>query len=249
MEFYNQISSKFLKGESIYPDLRRLIVVLLKLSISTYVYIYFIGEFNLYEVSEYKKVIIFFLSGKFLIPFIIFAFTHLILTFLSSVIFSVLTIFPVIKLKRKIIDYKLTYEDKETSKNVAKSVAKYSIKKDVSDDDLLKVYKEYKEKFLFSFDTKLTEDLEKDLLVEKKNVELNFNFTFLILISSIIFYINLPDFNTVLFVIVILVTLVFSIFSILTYRFFDILPTIVLKIPEILKEHGVFEEKTEINKI
>lgn len=249
MEIYNQITSNYLKGKSIYPEIRRIIAFLLKLSISTYAYVFFFGRFDLNQVLDYQKIIFFFLSGHFFIPFSVFALTHLSLILLSSLTFHVLTYYPVFKLKKKIIEYKLTSEDKETGKDVIKSIAKYSIKKDVSDDELLKVYKEYKEKFLFSFDTKLTEELENDLLVEKKNVELNFNFTFLILISTTLFYANLSDFYTALFVIVLFITLVFSIFSIITYRFFDILPTILLKIPEILKEHGVIEENAESNKI
>jgi hypothetical protein len=157
-----------------------------------------------------------------------------------------LTFYPFFKLKKKIIDYKLTREDKETGKDVIKSIAKYSIKKDVTDDELLKVYNEYKDKFLFSFDTKLNDELEKDLILAKTNVESNFNFTLLILISSILYYYNLPDFGAPFFIVVIIVTLMFSIFSIITYRFLDILPTIVLKIPEILKEHGVIEENPNL---
>ncbi len=249
MEIYNQITSNYLKGKSIYPEIRRIIAFLLKLSISTYAYVFFFGKFDVYQVMDYQKIIYFFLSGHFFIPFSVFALTHITFILLSSLIFHALTFYPVIKLKKKIIEYKLTSEDKETGKDVIKSIAKYSIKKDVSDDELRKVYYEYREKYLDNFNTKKNEELEKDFLVEKKNVELNFNFTFLILISSILFYVNLPDFYTALFVIVLFITLVFSIFSIITYRFFDILPTILVKIPEILKEHEKTKEKTEINEI
>lgn len=246
MEFYNQITSKFLKGESIYPDLRRIISFLLKLSISTYIYVYFFGEFDLFEISEYRKIFKFFLSGHFFIPFLIYTLTHLVFYFFSTLIFSLLTIYPVIKLNKKIIDYKLTNEDKVTGENIVKSVAKYAIKKDVSDDDLLRVYKDYRKKVLFSYNTEINEEIEKEINLQKKNIESNFNFAFLIMIASIIIFYNLMEFNVILLIIVEVLALAFSIFSIFTYRFLDILPTIVLKIPEILKEHGVMDENIDL---
>src|SRR5574343_315382 len=143
MEIYNQITLKYLKGNSIYPEIRRIIAFLLKLSISTYAYVFFFGKFNVYIITEYQKIIYFFLSGQFFIPFIVFALTHITLTIISIFIFQLFTFYPIYKLKKKIIKYKLTHEDTEIGKDFIKSVAKYSTKKEVKQDDLLKLYNEY----------------------------------------------------------------------------------------------------------
>ena len=66
------IAGDYLKGKSIYPAFRRILNLLLNISISSFIYEKCYGVYSWLNYNDYKGILTFFIKGNFFIPLSIF---------------------------------------------------------------------------------------------------------------------------------------------------------------------------------
>lgn len=232
MDILGNITSKFLKGESVIHEGRRILNLLLNISITSFFYVKFYGEYNWIPFSEYTRMFDFFVKGQFIIPFCIFVIVYSVTQFVSWILFAWLTHWGTIKIKKGIIDYELEPEDEQKGIDYLKTVSKYAVKEDVSDEKLSEFYIEFKKEMGDSFYT----DLNKEFTKEKKNISENFYFVIRFIVTIIIYNYYLPNFDNGLFFIALITLIILAVFLVISYKSLEILPVIIKKVDERAKE-------------
>ena len=179
-----------------------------------------------------SRYLIFFIKGQFIIPFCIFVIVYSITQFLSWILFSLLTHWGIIKIKKEIIDYELEPEDEQKGIDYLKTVSKYAVKEDVSNEKLSEFYIEFKKEMGDSF----YDEMNKEFSKEKKNIADNFYFIIRLIVAIIIYHFYLPNFDNILFVIALLTLIILAFVLVLSHKSLEILPVIIKKFDERVKE-------------
>lgn len=228
MDILGKISSKFLKGESIIHEGRRIFNLLLNISITSFFYEQFYGTYNWILFSEYTKIFDFFIKGEFIVPFCIFVIVYSITQFFSWLFFSLITHWGIIKIKSSIINYELEPEDERIGIKFLKTVSKYAVKEDVTDDKLFEFYLEFKKEMGENF----YEEMNKEFSKEKKYIAENFYFIIRFIITIIIYKIYLSSFENILFILSLIILIALGFFLVFAHKSLEILPVIIRKIDE-----------------
>ena len=240
MDILGNITSKFLKGESIIHEGRRIFNLLLNISITSFFYEKFYGEYNWIPFSEYTKMFDFFVKGEFIIPFCIFVIVYSITQFLSWILFAWLTHWGTIKIKKEIIDYELEPEVEQKGIDYLKTVSKYAVKEDVSDEKLTEFYIEFKKEMGDTF----YDEMNKEFSKQKKNIADNFYFVVRFVAAITIYHYYLTNFDNILFVIALITLIILGVFLVLSHKSLEILPVIIKKVDERANEK-ILESKVD----
>jgi hypothetical protein len=99
-----------LKGKSVYPAVRRLLILLFNVSIASFLYEKFYGKYTWLNYNDYKGILDFFIKGHFFIPFSIFVMVYGTLQFLSISLFYAINHFKSVKMIKEILQYQFNKE-------------------------------------------------------------------------------------------------------------------------------------------
>jgi hypothetical protein len=108
MRPFSFILDNFLRGKEYYIPLRRLLDMLLSLSITSFLFqnIYF--SYSLLDISDYKGIINFFMSGQFFVPLFLFLLVHFVCYLIAYGFFSFTTTIKTTMWREEIISYNIS---------------------------------------------------------------------------------------------------------------------------------------------
>ena len=231
------IAGDYLKGKSVYPAFRRILNLLLNISIASFIYEKFYGNYTWLNLDDYKSILDFFIKGNFFIPLSIFLVVYSVTLFLSLAIFTSINHFKSVKITRKILLYQFKNESIDQGLNEITQASNYVSPTPLTTDIMISAYQKIREKITPEAFKKIENELEKS----KQSLLANYTLAFRMLIAITIYFFSLPQFGWILYTIAIIL-LVVGLYSLMfAYRFLDILPTILRRFhflaEEYLKSH------------
>ncbi|MFA6089444.1 MAG: hypothetical protein WC755_06275 [Candidatus Woesearchaeota archaeon] len=219
------ITGDYLRGKSVYPIFRRLLNLLFNVSISSFIYEKCYGNYSWLNYNDYKGILDFFIKGNFFIPFSIYVLVYSVTQFLSIIYFFLFNHFKTIKLTRKILLYQIKKDHvNERLKEISK-VSKYVSPVKLTKNTMISLYKELRGQIT----PEAFNELEKGLKEPKQNLEANFTLVFRMSIAISIYFFSIPKFGWLLYLIIITVSIIVMYVLMISYRFLDILPTLMRK--------------------
>ncbi len=240
------IAGDYLKGKSVYPAFRRMLNLLFNISIASFIYQKCYGNYTWLNYNDYKGILDFFIKGNFFIPFSIFLVVYGTTQFLSIAFFSALNYFKTIKITREILQYQFKKETVDERLKEINKVSKIVSPIRLTKNTMLEVYQELRNHIT----PEAFEEIEKGLKEPKQNLEANFSLAFRMVIAITIYFFSLPQFGWLLYLTAMVVLIVGMYVLMISYRFLDIIPTLMRKFhhqaEEYLKAH--IEQSTQNNK-
>jgi hypothetical protein len=233
MEDIFVIIGDYLKGKSIYPSLRRLLNLLFNISIASYIFEKYYGEYKWLSISEYQKILDFFIKGHFFIPFSIFVLVYSFTQVASILLFNVVNHFRSIRWTREIILYEIKKETIDERFRDINQLSKFVAPSRLTKTKLLELYNTLKTHIT----PQLYEEMEKGLKEPKQDLENNFNLIFRGWVAITVYFIYLPQFGCVLYLIICLLLIIEMYSLMIAYRFLDILPTLVRKLHTVTEDY------------
>lgn len=219
------IAGDYLKGKSVYPAFRRMLNLLFNISIASFVYEKCYGNYSWLNYNDYKGILDFLIKGNFFIPFSIFLVVYGTTQFLSIAFFSALNHFKTIKITQEILQYQFKKETVDERLKEIKKVSKYVSPISLTKNTMLEVYQELKKHLT----PEAFEEIEKGLKEPKQNLEANFSLAFRMVIAITIYFFSLPKFGWLLYLIAMIVLFIGMYVLMISYRFLDIIPTLLRK--------------------
>lgn len=217
------IAADYLKGKSVYPPMRRALDLLLNISIASFVYEKCYGTYTWLSYNDYKGMLSFLIKGEFFIPFSIFIAVYGITHLLAQFIFTATNHFKMLKWTRKILYYEIKTRTidkhlKELDK-ASKKVSPVRLTKPL----MIELFNKLKDQLT----PEAFHNLETALKEHKQGLQSNFYTAFRLVIAITIYFISLPQFGWLLFLIVGITLIVSMYIILLAYCFLDVLPTLV----------------------
>lgn len=218
-ELFN-IASHFIQGKPIYQPARRLLNLLLNVSISSYFYVLWFGQYQWLDVTDYKGILDFFVGGQFFLPFSIFIMVYVATETIGSGLFAALTHFWSVRNQRRLLNYSLTSEHVDIGAEIVQDFSKVVLPDELTKEKMIAFYKKYSPEIT----PEALQELKTVLTEPKKNLESNFTTTCRIAIALLV-YAGTVEHLSGGFLIGIMVLLgLLGLFFILAYRILDILP-------------------------
>jgi hypothetical protein len=219
------IAGDYLKGKSVYPAFRRLLNLLFNISIASFVYEKYYGTYTWLNYNDYKGILDFFIKGNFFIPFSIFLVVYGTTQFLSISIFYVINHVKSVNLTREIFQYQFKKENIDERLKDINKVSKIVSPIRPTKNTMLAVY----QKLRNHITPEAFAAIEKSLKEPKQNLEANFTLAFRMIIAITIYFLSLPQFGWLLYLTAMLVLISSMYILLISYRFLDILPTLMRK--------------------
>lgn len=227
------IAGDYLKGKSVYPAFRRILNLLFNISIASVIYEKCYGDYVWLDYNNYKGILDFFVKGNFFIPFSIFIVVYSATQFLSIAMFLGINHFKAIKITREIILHQFKKDAVDEGLKEVTKASKYVSPIELTETTMIALYQELR--------TQITpaafEEMEKGLIEPKQNLEANFTMAFRMAIAISVYFATLSQFNWLLYVIAISILLLSMYVSMISYRFLDILPTLMRKFHQHAEEY------------
>lgn len=239
------IAADYLKGKSVYPPIRRALDFLLNISIASFVYEKCYGQYTWLNYNDYKGMLNFLIKGEFFIPFSVFIAVYGITYFLAQAIFAATNHFKTLKWTRQILYYEIKKRAidqhlKDLDK-VSKKVSPVRLTKPL----MIELFNELKNHLT----PEAYQNLETALKQPKQDLEANFHTAFRLLIAITIYFISLPQFGWLLFLIVV-ITLAISMYLILLAScFLDILPALVRRMQSEAEKYILAHQQDQAKKM
>lgn len=232
------IAGDYLKGKSVYPAFRRMLNLLFNISIASFVYEKFYGHYTWLNYNDYKGILDFFIKGNFFIPFSIFLVVFGTTQFLSISTFSLLNHFKTIKITREILQYQFKKETVDERLKELNKVSKIVTPIRLTKNTMIELYK----KLRTNITPEAFEEIEEGLKEPKRNLEASFTLAFRMTVAISIYFFSLPQFGWLLYLTALTVLLIGMYVLLISYRFLDIMPTLMRKFhtqaEEYLKVHA-----------
>jgi hypothetical protein len=219
------IAGDYLKGKSVYPAFRRLLNLLFNISIASFIYEKYYGTYTWLNYNDYKGILDFFIKGNFFIPFSIFLVVYGTTQFLSISIFYVINHVKSVNLTREIFQYQFKKENIDERLKDINKVSKIVSPIRPTKNTMLAVY----QKLRNHITPEAFAAIEKSLKEPKQNLEANFTLAFRMIIAITIYFLSLPQFGWLLYLTAMLVLISSMYILLISYRFLDILPTLMRK--------------------
>jgi len=227
------IAELYIQGQPIYPPLRRILNLLFNLSISSFIYQKFYGNYVWMDIKDYKGILDFFIKGQFFIPFSIFVVVYAITQSLANILFIASTHFTSVKYQRKIIAFKLEQDEVEEGFKQIEQKTKSFVPIDLTKDVLLSAYHTIRVQITEEVFNELKTSLDKP----KKVIEENFIVVFRGIIAISVYACILSEFSRVLYFIVLLVGVAFLLLCVIGHCLFDLIPTFLKRFHNELEEY------------
>ena len=214
-----------LKGKSLFPLFRWILNIIFCISISNAIFSKSHPDITLPNTFDYQKIWTFFIQGHFFIPLIIFLVVYFVTQGFTTLFFMYFGDYKNFKLTKKILAYQIEKNEVHESIQGITEVSNKLAIVDLTKEKLLEMYNGLKnvisEKDLAKF---------KEGLDDAKTI-VSDNFTTILrgLIATTIYFITIPSFGWVLYLIVIFLFSFLFIILLLAYKLFDILPAVMSK--------------------
>jgi|GEM_PF-1926752 hypothetical protein len=228
------ILDNYLRGKATYGPVRRIVDILLSVSIASFLFETFYFKYQLMDVSDYKSIIHFFVKGYFIVPLLLFLAAHYITYFISYSFFTLSTTKKSTKWITGIVKFKLKKKDMEslTRKMNKNGVVEMPVKFEPS--WIAQTYIALKA----SVQPEQWKNAETMLNKQMQNIERNFTLLFKALVAISIFYFaTVPHLGLFLYIASMAVSTALMIMLWYTYLVLYVLPTIVRKIDFELQQH------------
>jgi hypothetical protein len=225
---YLFIAADYLKGNSIYPPVRRMLNLIFNISIASAIYVKCYGSLNL-MIKDYQDLMPFFIKGYFFIPFSIYVAVWGITSTIS------INNIKTTSWQRQIIslEYQKGAIDKllEETENIPKAYTTVDLSKDM----IVQLYSQIRHEIT----PEIIDSIEKDLIEPKNNLEATFHLAFRALIAITIYFASICQFGWILYLSV-LVTITFGMYlMLLAYNILDVIPVVTRKIHSVAEEYIV----------
>ncbi len=214
------IATHFIQGKPIYQPARRLLNLLLNISISSYFYIRWFGQYQWLDITDYKGILDFFVGGKFFLPFSIFIMVYVATEAVGYLIFKLLTHFWVLRNHRKLLTYSLTSEKIDNGVEGIGLASKIVVPEELTKEKLIKIYNEIAPEITPEALREMKEALDEP----KKNLKYNFVSTCRIAIALIVYAGTVEHLSGAFFIVILIVLFGLGMFFILAFRILDVLP-------------------------
>lgn len=233
MQPFNFIIENFLKGKETYPVLRRIVNLLLSLSITSYFFEWIYYPYEWLDITDYKAITDFFIKGFFIIPLLLFVTIHWGIQQLAYV-FLVLTVQrKTARWIEKLSELKVKKTDLLTASKVASEQLGAKLSKEERLTWVARLYQYLKA----SVDPIQWSQIERKLGVQQAVVKSHFFLLVRLAIALTIYIFVLPHFGLALYVVATILTL--AGLSILWYGYLilEILPVVVRKVDLEMQQH------------
>ncbi|MCA6362331.1 MAG: hypothetical protein IM638_04795 [Bacteroidetes bacterium] len=227
------IAGDYLKGKSVYPKLRRGLNLLFNISIASFVYEKFYGNYTWLNYNDYKGILNFFVKGNFFIPLSIFFVVYILTQFISLTFFVALNHFKTIKITREILQYQFKKEKIDARLNEINKVSKYVSPVKLTKKTMLEMYQELRNHIT----PEAFEEIEKSLKEPKQNLEANFTMSFRMMLAITIYFFSIPEFGWLLYITAMVILIIGMYVLMISYRFLDIIPTLMRKLHHQAEEY------------
>lgn len=233
------IAGDYLKGKSIYPSIRRVLNLLFNISIASFLYEKFYGNYTWLNYDDYKGMLDFLVKGKFFIPLSIFFIVYGITQFFALILFRTLNHLKYVKLTREILSYQYNKESVDNGLNDFTEVSDIVSPVTLTKEDMLELYEELRK----NISEETIREIEKSLEEPKKNLENNFYLIFRMLIAVTIYFISLAEFSWLLYLVVGILLVIVMLLIMVGYRFLDLLPVLIGKFTEQAEQYFMQHSK------
>lgn len=221
-EIFN-VASHFIQGKPIYQPARRMLNLLLNVSIASYFYIRWFGSYTWLDVTDYKGILDFFVQGQFFLPFCTFILIYVATETIGYVLFKLLTHFWSLRNQRKLLNYSLTSEKIDNGIEMVGMASKVVVPEELTKDKLVAIYR------LIAPDisAKGLREMKEFLEEPKKNLQTNFLTVTRILVALIVYFGTIPHLGGWFFTAIVIVLIILAAFFILAYRILNVLPELL----------------------
>lgn len=235
------IASHFIQGKPIYQPARRLLNLLLNISVSSYFYVLWFGQYRWLDITDYKGILDFFIGGQFFLPFSVFIMVYVATETIGYLIFLSSTHFWSVRNQRKLLNYSLTSEHVDIGADIVQSFGQVVVPAELTKEQMFDFYRKYSPEIT----PEALQELKTELSEPKKNLECNFTTTCRIAIALLVYAGTVEHLNGGFLIGIMVLLVILGMFFILAYRILDILPAFF----KMLKEEGdrylALEENTQ----
>jgi|GEM_PF-6842605 len=216
------IISDYLAGRSIYKPAIKILDFAVSIFISSKIFEALYFHYQLLDISDYESLSLFFLSGRFVVPLILFVAVWRFLNFFLKIIFML----GVLRVKenylRKIENFRLGEDEKLQFRYTNECPGIYPVQ---NYSPFFKYYLISRE-IIMAFNHK---KIEASFESGKENMLNNFKLGFKILIVIISSFMSVPFFGWKLFLISTLAIILALLFFFLSYIFLEVIPNAIKK--------------------
>lgn len=216
------VFTDYLKGNPVYPEIRRDLNLILNINISSFLYEKIIGKYTWIEILDYKSILDFFVKGNFIIPLSLYVLTYSTIAITAFLFFDLRLNYKKIIATERI---KSNEWDKERFDEMLESLTKFNLKFKVASYSKEKIILFYKNKIRSASKNDIDE-IEKLIEIQKRNLSTLFSLIYKMLIAVIIYYFSLSNFPLGLFASALIIFGGIIFLIIMAYRLIDILPTL-----------------------
>lgn len=237
MKEITQIAIDYLQGKEIYPQVRRLLSQVFIICLTSYFYIIICGNYQWYSITEYKLIIDYIVSGKFIVPFSIYVIVYFCVRVLETGVFYFTSHYKANKLQRAINEFSISQVKIRFLLNSIYRVSKKVIPIDLTKELLVNVVKENQNDI-----NMLIKTLNEQSSTVQKNFEINFNMLFRAFLTILFVHNSIPNFNPYLFVICISILILSMYILTKAFHVIQVAPALIFKINEGILTHSIIPQ-------
>lgn len=216
--------------------LRAFFNIVLVASITSYIYIYFYGEYDFYSIADYKEIFRFFLSGEFIKVSAIFFLSFLTTNIVSAILFEILNSFTRKQIKKLILATKGANDMEEFEEAIQNDMERKYIQKPPR--ILLILYPYLKE---MADSDEFFEAIQE---IEKNKHELRNSFLFIMrLVICLFFYCAGSIIGLGLLIFGVIISLIFLLLIIFLNQFYDLIPELLAIVSDKLEVYFKIHEQ------
>lgn len=225
MSEYFFIIGDYLKGKPVYPVIRRFLNLLFSTSLTSFLFEKFYFKYTLYDITDYKSILSFFINGNFFVPFSIFIIIHYFLDWISDGFFLVFTLRKSSEVVTEIYNYELNKYD---YRNIVDTINK---------NPIIKMPIKFNKSVISNLLKHLSHELtieqwqEAEILLEEQKTATKESFKLSIkaFLTFTVYFFIVPYFGWLLYSLVIFVLFLISFGLYFAYLLMDILPAIITR--------------------
>jgi hypothetical protein len=215
----------WLQGKPIYPAIRRMLNFMFNASITSYFYEKIYGTYQWLSITDYKGVLNFLFKGYFFIPLAIYLLVLGSTSLVSVALFHLTTYFTGVSWTKKIVNAKYTHDDIRERLRMLKITSLIVSPVKFTESRVINLYHQLQPQVSQNDLAEITREFAK----YQSTIENTFNLTLRALIAITIYFIQLPQFGWLLYVLVLAMLIAALLIFRVGYLVLEVLPIAVEK--------------------